>query len=123
MDRGLIQLVRAFEIQMKHEATSVRTGLQAVVQRHIWATAYRNRLGVTADTSIDEHRTTLDFATVISEKSMGGFVGMLVFGLGLHCNPERVMDELVPLIAEDIDLRKGCDGKSSVDKPSWLFMR
>jgi len=50
---------------------------------------------------------------------MGGFAGMLIFGLGLHCNPERVVDELVPFIAEDKGLRKGRDEKSSLDKLSW----
>jgi hypothetical protein len=54
---------------------------------------------------------------------MGGFAGMLIFGLGLHCNPERVVDELVPFIAEDKGLRKGRDEKSSLDKLSWLSIR
>ena len=48
---------------------------------------------------------------------------MLIFGLGLHCNPERVVDELVPFIAEDKGLRKGRDEKSSLDKLSWLSIR
>jgi hypothetical protein len=48
---------------------------------------------------------------------------MLIFGLGLHCNPEHVVDELVPFIAEDKGLRKGRDEKSSLDKLSWLSIR
>ena len=69
----------AFEIKVLDEAAGIGAWPKMVVQRRVRTATNRNRFHVAADAAVDEHRLTLDFATIKAEKAVFGVVLRTLF--------------------------------------------